>query len=481
MSDDRPTIIIPPSRRHEQADAGRTISTLGEIGDAATVAAAVDSVEAHDGARMLVNLPDEQVGQVVPLLNPRKMAQIVSEIDPDRAAKVLMTMPTSEAVAVLAELDPDDRVDILDELPDDKHDELVAGLGEEDRAEVQLLEQYPPDSAGGIMTPEVTYLYQHLTVANAIETLRRLHRELEQMFYVYVVDSRHHLRGVLSMRDLILARPEQRLREIMIPRERVRTLPAEMDQEEVAGLFRTYKYLAMPVVDKQDRLIGLVTVDDVVDVVQEETTEDIHRLFGAGAEEKLSSPWFYSFRMRIGWLIVNLATAFAAAGVVAAFTGMIEKLPILAVFMPIIAGMGGNASAQAMAVAVRGLSIGKVDKNLLKHVIVREFWCGLLSGLVIGFITAVIAYFYYRYNPDRPDGGSVLQASGLGLIVFLALLINHTGASVTGAGVPFVMKRLGFDPAQSATIFATTITDVVGFFALLGLAAVTAYQFGLLP
>ena len=134
-----------------------------------------------------------------------------------------------------------------------------------------------------------------------------------------------------------------------------------------------------------------------------------------------------------------------------------------------------------MAVAVRGLSIGKVDRKLLKHVIVREFWCGLLTGIVIGIITAVIAYFYYLYNPDRPDGGSVLHATGLGVIVFVALLINHTGASVTGAAVPFLMKRMGFDPAQSATIFATTITDVVGFFALLGLAAVTAYQFGLLP
>jgi magnesium transporter len=395
-------------------------------------------------------------------------------MDPGRAAEVLDSMSTQDATAVLAEMDPDDRVDILDELGEAKHDELVAGLDAEDRAEVHELEKHEPDTAGGIMTTEVTYLYEYISVQDAIETLRKLHEELEQMFYVYVVNRSKQLVGVLSMRDLILAKPETRLKDIMIGG--VRALPADMDQEEVAELFRRHHYLAMPVVDRQNRLIGLVTVDDIVDVLQEETTEDVHKLFGAGSEEKLSSPWFYSFRMRIGWLVVNLATAFAAAAVVAAFAGTIESLPILAVFMPIIAGSGGNASAQAMAVAVRGLSTGRVDSRLIRHVILREFRCGALSGLVIGGITAVIAYFYYTGQ----SGGSGWQALGLGAIVFFALQINHSLASVTGAGVPFLMKRLGFDPAQSATIFATTITDVVGFFALLGLAALTAERFGLL-
>jgi magnesium transporter len=478
MSDERPTISFtaPPPRPGIASPTAETVLDLSVPHEPSVVAAAVEDVDAHEAARMLNQLPADQAGAIVPLLEPQRKARIVAEMDAGRAARILESMPVEEATAVLSAMDPDDRVDILDELPGDKHDELVAGLDAEDRAEVLELEKYEPDSAGGIMTTEVTYLYRHLTVGNAIDQLRRFHEELEQMFYVYVIDSRHHLVGVLSMRDLILARPEQRLREIMIPRDRVRALPADMDQEEVAELFRRYHYLAMPVVDRQDRLVGLVTVDDVVDVLQEETTEDVHKLFGAGAEEKLTSPWFYSFRMRIGWLVVNLATAFAAAAVVAAFSGMIDQLPILAVFMPIIAGMGGNASAQAMAVAVRGLSTGRVDRRLIRHVILREFWCGLLTGLIIGAITAVIAYLYYTGRAQ----GNAWQAVGLGTIVFAALLVNHSLASVTGAGVPFLMKRLGFDPAQSATIFATTITDVVGFFALLGLAAVTAKQFGLL-
>ena len=452
-----------------------SVLSVAEVEDPAAVAAAVGEVEPHDAARLLSELTPERAGsEVATLLEAEHAAQIFTEMDPEHAAEVLDAMPVAKASAVLAEMDPDDRVDILDEFDVEKHDQLVAQLDAEDREEVRTLEQYEPDTAGGIMTTQVTSLYEHLTVQDAIDQLRRLSEELEQMFYVYVIDRRGHLVGVLSMRDMILARPDRRLHDIMIPN--VRALPADMDQEEVAELFRRYHYLAMPVVDHQHRLIGLITVDDVVDVLQEETTEDVHKLFGAGAEEKLTSPWHYSFRKRVGWLIVNLVTAFAAASVVAAFSGTIEKLPILAVFMPIIAGMGGNASAQAMAVAVRGLSIGKVDNRLLRHVLVRESLCGLLTGLTIGLITGIIALVYMQTQQN----GSWMKAFGLGLVVFLALLINHTLACITGAGIPFLMKRLGFDPAQSATIFATTITDMVGFLALLGLAAMAAVSFGLI-
>jgi magnesium transporter len=220
---------------------------------------------------------------------------------------------------------------------------------------------------------------------------------------------------------------------------------------------RKYDYLAMPVVDGRNRLVGLITVDDVVDVLEEEATEDVQKMFGAGAEERLNSPWQYSFRKRTGWLMVNLATAFLAGWVVSRFDSTIQKLTVLAIYMPIVAGMGGNASAQAMSVAIRGLAVGKPGRNILREVIYRELWVGVLTGLVIGLITALIAV-QWQHNAT------------LGVVVGLALLINHTLACTTGAGIPFAMKRMGFDPAQSATIFATTVTDVIGFFSLLGLA-----------
>jgi magnesium transporter len=233
-----------------------------------------------------------------------------------------------------------------------------------------------------------------------------------------------------------------------------------MDQEEVARIMRNYGYLAMPVVDAENNLLGLITVDDVVHIIQEEATEDIQRMFGAGAEERLNSPWFFSFKKRVGWLQVNLGTAFMAAAIVSLFRNTIEAVPILAAYQTIVSGMGGNAGAQAMAVSIRGIAMGEADRSTLRRVLMREFMVGLASGIVIGITTGLIAViFNYTHH------GIVL-----GLIVCAALLFNHINACLSGVAIPFVMKKLGFDPAQSATIFATTFTDCGGFFVCLGLA-----------
>lgn len=417
----------------------------------------IEDASAVDGAEMMEELTAEQAADVAEYLDPNTAARVLAEMDAEDAAHVIEDMQTPEASMVLAAMDPDDRVDILDLVTDKLHDELVAELGAEDREEVRQLEQYPPDTAGGIMTTDVTSLYEYISVDDAIHLLRNLSEELEQMFYVYVIDRRQHLVGVLSMRDLILAKPQRRLRDIMIPN--VRSVPATMDQEEVANLMRRHGYLAMPVVDERGRLIGLITHDDVLEVIQEEAREDVQRLFGAGAEERLTSPWQFSFQKRVGWLLVNLGTAFAAAAVVGMFEQTITRLAILAAYMPIVAGMGGNASAQAMAVAIRGIAMGEVDRKVLGQILYREAIVGLLTGIVIGVATAGIALLF--------NAG---QGFTFGLVVGVALVINHTLACVTGVFIPFAMKSLGFDPAQSATIFATTVTDIVGFFCLLGLA-----------
>jgi magnesium transporter len=421
------------------------------------VAGKIEDLPAQDGAAVMENLSTELGADVAEYLDPETAAQILSEMDPTLAASVVADMEIPEASLVLESMDPDDRVDILEHIPEPLHDQLVNEMAALEAAEVRSLEQYPPDTAGGIMTTDVTALPENLTVEEAVAELRRLSEELEQMFYVYVVDQRKHLVGVLSMRDLILAKPGRRLNEIMIGN--VSALPAAMDQEEVANLFDKYGYMAMPVVDAKNRLIGIVTVDDVVDVFREEATEDVQKMFGAGAEERLSSKWQFSFKMRVWWLIVNLGTAFLAGAVVGAFEDTLKSLTLLAIYMPIVAGMGGNASAQAMAVAVRGLAIGKVDRALLAHVIRRELLVGVCTGLVVGLITGLIALLWHH-------------SPALGLVVGLALIVNHTLACSSGASIPFVMKKLGFDPAQSATIFATTITDVGGFFGLFMLARI---------
>ncbi|HZK80539.1 MAG TPA: magnesium transporter, partial [Humisphaera sp.] len=358
---------------------------------------------------------------------------------------------------------PDDRVDILEHVSDEVHDAIVKELNPQDRADVENLEQYPPETAGGIMTSQVTSLLEEMSIGQAIEELRRLNEEYEQMFYVYVVDRRRHLIGVLSMRDLILSKPDRKLHQIM--RTEVSRVPTLMDQEQVARLMRRNNFLAMPVVDDYNRLVGLITVDDIVDVIQDEATEDVQKMFGAGPEERLSSPWTYSFRQRIGWLEVNLATAFMAAWVISWFGATIAALPVLAAYQSIVSGMGGNSGAQSLAVAIRGIALGEGGRGMLIRALYREAIVGLLAGLVVGATTALAAAFgifgggMHSYNPYVLAG-----------VVATALVVNQFLACTTGVVIPFAMRRLGFDPAQSATVWATTVTDCCGFFATLGIA-----------
>ncbi|RYG66170.1 magnesium transporter, partial [bacterium] len=359
---------------------------------------------------------------------------VVEEMHAERAAEVVEQMHAPEAAVMLERMDPDDRVDVLDHLSDAQHDAIVHELDEPARLEVRTLEQFPPDTAGGIMTTQVTALYEYVSVRDAIELLRTLHEELEQMFYVYVIDRRGHLVGVLSMRDLILARPARLLRDIMIPR--VASVPATMDQEEVAQLMRDKRYLALPVIDRENKLIGLITADDINDVFEEEASEDFLKAFGAGAEERLASPWSFSFRKRVWWLVVNLGTAFIAAAVIRSFESTLQQLVILAAYMPIVAGTGGNASAQAMAVAVRGLAMGRVDRKLMRHVLLREVRVGMLTGTTIGLLTAAIALTFPQ------DGMGSRESMMLAGVIAAALFFNHTLACTTGAAIPFVMKRL---------------------------------------
>jgi magnesium transporter len=433
---------------------------------AQSIADRVEEISPVDGAQEMTQLSLERAAEVSAILDPETAGHILARMTPEGAAGIITTMPPPEASMVLSAIDPDDRVDILQHVSGPLHEELMREFTPQDAADVRNLEQYAPDTAGGIMTTQVTSLREDMTVEQAIAELRRIKEEMGQMFYVFVVDRRMHLVGVLSMRDLILSRPEMRLNQIMRPN--VVSVPATMDQEEVARITRKYKYLAMPVVDARNRLIGLITVDDVVDVISEEATEDVQKMFGAGAEERLLSTWQFSFRKRVIWLEVNLATAFLAAWVVTWFDDVIAIIPVLAAYQGIVSGMGGNAGAQALAVAIRGIALGENAPRLLMRVLYRELVCGLLTGLAVGVTTWACAAAHIfglnQYNNYNP----VL----LGAVLCLALVVNHINACVTGVSIPFAMKKLGFDPAQSATIFATTFTDCGGFFATLWLAKI---------
>jgi magnesium transporter len=305
------------------------------------------------------------------------------------------------------------------------------------------------------MTPEATSLTEDYTVEQAIDELRRLSQEAETLYYVYVVDAGGHLIGVLSMRDLILAHPQRHLSDILI--KDVRSVNARLDREEVARLMSRYDYLALPVVDDENRLLGIITVDDVIDVIHEEATEDIQRMVGASGDERVDSPWLYSLRKRLPWLEVNLGTAFLAAAVVGVFEGIIARITALAVFLPVVAGQGGNTGAQALAVVIRALALGEVSGRAAWRVIRRELLLGLASGIVVGLTTSAVAYLWVR-------------SPMIGVVIGSAMVVNMTLATVAGAAIPLGLRALRLDPAQSSSIILTTVTDVVGFGAFLGLA-----------
>lgn len=323
---------------------------------------------------------------------------------------------------------------------------------------------WPEHSAGAVMSREVVAFPKGDRVRDAVATLKSLATSAHPPGYAYAVDEAGRLVGVLNMRDLLLADDDAPLASVM--RGEVFSVPARMDREEMLRALGARHFLAVPVVDDAGRLVGAVRADEVLRSAQEEATEDIQRLFGAGAEEKALSPAAFKVRRRLPWLVVNLSTAFLAASVVGLFEDLIGRVAALAVFLPIVAGQGGNAGVQALSVVLRGLAVGEVDLSHAARLAGLELLVGLANGLAVGAVTAVAAWLWHG-NP------------WMGVVIGLAMIINMLAAGLSGAAIPLLMKRLGFDPAQSSGIFLTTVTDIVGFFAFLGFA--WAFQGRLVP
>ena len=387
--------------------------------------------------------------------NPSLASEALSELGVDRGAQLLLGMSAEEISRLLQELDPDDAAEFVGNLPTELQEEILGAMRHKDAAEVQDLLQYAEQTAGRIMNPNVFSLHEDMTVGEAITRLQGS-EEVEMVFYIYVVDDRNHLVGVLSLRQLLLKRPERRLKDIMVTN--VFSAKTDTDQEEVARMVDSYNVLAIPVVDEENKLVGVITVDDVIDVIKEEATEDIYRLAGLDVHERVFSSPGTSIRMRIPWLAVNLATAFLAAFVVSRFEGTIQRFAVLAVFMPIVAGMGGNAGTQTLTVMVRGIALGELSWSNSRKALVKETLVGIVNGLTIGLFVAVVAFLW--------KGSPVL-----GGILALAMVGNLLVAAVMGTLVPLALRWLKVDPALASSVFVTTATDVCGFLLFLGLGA----------
>jgi magnesium transporter len=423
-------------------------------GDLAAFVRRAHDFEPADLADVLASLDEHERLAVVQALPPELSSQALAEMPEDAHAEdTLAALNPEQAAEIVEELEDDDAADILGELEPEEQERILSEV--EDRTEVDRLLRYGEETAGGLMTLHTVTVRDTATVAEALEEIRRQAEEVEDLYQVFVVDADHRLVGILPFKDLVVSRPERRIHDFMADADI--SVPPDLDQEEVARLMARYNLPSVPVVDESGRLLGQVTFDDVIDVVEAETTEDLLKFGGVSADEELAAGWKEAVRSRLPWLYLNLLTAFLAGGVVYVFQGTVQRTVALAVWMPIIAGMGGNAGTQALAVTVRRLALGLIPRDRLGRVVGKELLVGVTNGLAIGVVVGLVA-------------GLLGEGFRLGLVVFLAMTGNLLVAGFAGAFIPALLERYNVDPAVASSIFVTTFTDVCGFLLLLGLA-----------
>jgi len=436
-----------------------SVRRLLRIGATANLLNLLQKQHPADLAQIFSELPERDRQATFSLLadrNGRLAMEAVSELGPEAGAVLLATKSAEEIARLAQEIPTDDAAALIDHLPEDLSAAVLELMRPKQSGEVENLLEYDERTAGRIMNPHVFALNEDMTVGEAITALQT-NRDVEMVFYLYVVDERRHLVGVTSLRRLLLVSPETPLKRIMT--SDLMSARVDMDQEEVARQVASYNLLAIPVVDEENKLVGVITVDDVIDVIKEEATEDIYRLAGVAGDERAFTPAGESIRKRLPWLGVNLVTAFLAASVVALFEGTIERITALAVFMPIVAGMGGNAATQTLTVIVRGIALGELTWSNSRKALVKEALVGFANGVVLGLVAAAVAW--------TTRGSPVL-----GLVLCAAMIINMFVAATAGTLVPLGLRAANIDPALASSVFITTLTDVFGFFSFLGLATV---------
>ena len=432
------------------------LSQVGKLLDAGETAEAIRILqELHpaDSSEILYELPPEYQSLVLRQMEDEQAADMLEEMDEEDMAEVVQNLSVGELADILDEMEPDMAADLLGEFTQEQTAALLEEMEESD--DVAPLLAYPDDTAGGIMNTPRHMLRRQMTAAQAMAFLREHYADEHDLYYLYVLDRHRRLVGIVSLRALVLALPDQTLDEIM-DRD-VLTVRADADQEEVARLLARYNLLALPVVDGDEHLLGLVSVDDVVDVLEEEATEDIYRLAQLSGDAEIFSPIHRSVRNRLPWLIVNLGTAFLASSVVSLFEGTIAQVAMLAAFMPIVAGQGGNTGTQTMTIVVRSLALGELELRDVWRALLHEVAVGAFHGLSIGLLVGLLAWLW-KGNPV------------LGLVIGLAMLGNLLVAALAGVLIPMLLRLLKVDPALASAVFVTTATDVCGFSLFLGLA-----------
>jgi magnesium transporter len=417
------------------------------LGDyhASEIAILFESIQQDDRERIINLLPVEVASEVI--------SEMHEEAHPE---ELLLLLHPEKRTEIVEELDYDDATDIISQLDEHEQQEILEDLNEDDASNIRNLLTYAEDTAGGLMNTEFIKINLNLNKQDAIVELIRQSEDIEEFYTIFVVDDQNIFHGIVSLKDIIKAKGNVKITALV--KAEVAWVYPDTDQEEVARLISQYNLTSIPVVDRDMHLLGRVTFDDVIDVIEDENTEDILKISGVSEDEELSGNWVEAVKSRLPWLIINLGTAFLASAVVRYFEPTLEKIAILTAYMTIIAGMGGNAATQALAVTVRRISLYDLTDQQAYRTVLKEFTVGLINGAVTGLIVLVVALFFDS-NPL------------LGVVIFLAMTGNLVVAGVTGAGIPLILKRVGIDPAIASSIIITTFTDVFGFFLLLGLAS----------
>ena len=443
-------------------DADRVQAVLDALGagQESRVRGLVRPMHAADVADLLERLGTGERQALLGALKGELDPDVLSEVDDTVRESVIDALDVGEVAAAVAEMDSDDAVQVVEELDEPERQEILQAIPPQDRLLIEAALAYPEDSAGRLMQREVVTVPAFWTVGEAIDFLRRSadgdDATLPEVFYdIFVVDPLHHPVGAISLSRLLRARRPVPVTDVMDPDPR--RIPVAMDQEEVAFLFRQRDLVSAAVVDDDGRLVGAVTIDDVVDVIHEEHEEDIMRLGGV-QEGDLYSAAVETTRQRFVWLLANLGTAVLASIVIGVFEDTLERVVALAILMPIVASMGGNAGTQTLTVAVRALATRELSATNARRLVGKELAVGAINGVLFAAISGLVAWYWFA----RPV---------IGLVIGIAMIVNMVVAGLAGIVIPLLLQRLRIDPAVASTVFLTTVTDVVGFFAFLGLAA----------
>ncbi|PMC40428.1 magnesium transporter [Bacillus sp. UMB0899] len=411
----------------------------------------------YDQASLFIKLDFDQRNTVYQYLSPEEMAAVFENIEDEdgQYEAYLSEMDPTFAAQMLAQMYADDAVDVLNELDKDQVASYLTIMDNEAAEEIRELLHYEEYTAGSIMTTEYISIHAHQTVHSAMQILKQEAPNAETIYYVFVIDEDEKLAGVISLRDLIISEPDTMISEIMS--ERVYSVSVAEDQEEVARKMKDYNFLALPVVDFQGHLLGIITVDDIVDVIDEEASDDYSKLAAVSDVDSTDRSPFSAAKKRLPWLIILLFLGMFTASLIGRFEETLEKVAILAVFIPLIAGMAGNTGTQALAVAVRKISLGDSEDQSLMKMLLKEAGTGLITGAICGIVVALTVFIWK---------GTLF----LGILVGLSILATLTVATISGAFIPLIMHKLKVDPAVASGPFITTINDIISILIYFGMA-----------